>query len=101
MKQVKLRVRRTLTALSVTALSACSGIFPPASVDGLREVVGDELPGARGQTLADQEAIDSVVARGCATGLFTRTQCEEHTAVSYERRRELRGTRNTETETLI
>lgn len=61
------------------------------SVEGVRPVVGEELPGARGLTLEDQDRIDDTLARGCATGVWSRAACDRHTQASFERRQELRA----------
>ena len=72
----------------MSALAAC-GASNPASVSGLDRAVGQELPGAQGLTLEDQDRIDDTVARGCASGVFRRVDCTRHSGASAERRREL------------
>lgn len=69
----------------VLPLAAC-GISQPQDVPGLRQVVGNSLPGAQGLTLEDQEKIDDTVARGCAAGVYTGPECDLHTKASAERR---------------
>lgn len=91
MKQRKRPMSRILVLASVCALTACSGISPPVSVDGLRQTVGDSLPGARGQTEADQTKIDRTVARLCAAGIYAGALCDVHTDASRDRRAELIG----------
>ena len=67
----------------------CAGTSQPVNVSGLRGVLGDTLGGARGETLEDQERIDSTMARGCANGIFSSGACARHTDASFERRIEL------------
>ncbi|KSV72956.1 hypothetical protein N182_28955 [Sinorhizobium sp. GL2] len=75
---MKLAVLRTMTALAMTfALQGC-GTSAPASVDGLRRVVGTDLIGARGATPADQRKIDRTVVGICAAAVWTRAECEKH-----------------------
>ena len=57
-----------------------------ASVEGVDRVIGDELPGAQGQTIKDQDRIDDTVARACAAGLYSTELCDIHTIASAERR---------------
>ena len=59
------------------ALTAC-GTSAPASVDGLRWVVGTDLVGARGATPADQRKIDRTVVGLCAGGVWTNAECVRH-----------------------
>lgn len=80
--------RPSLAAASALMLAAC-GISPPADVAGVRRAVGDVLPGAQGLTISDQERIDETVARGCASGIWSRPQCARHTEASAARRRAL------------
>lgn len=89
MRETKLTMR-LLAVASVSLVAAC-GTSAPVSVDGLDRAIGDELPGARGQTIEDQDRIDDTVARGCATGIFTRPACDRHSEVSADRRRVLVG----------
>lgn len=58
----------------------------PASVGGVNRVIGDALPGAKGQDIADQNKIDETVARACAAGLYSVELCNLHTLASAERR---------------
>lgn len=70
---------------AVLMMAACS-ISQPVSVAGVDRVVGDQLPGAQGLTISDQNRIDDTVARGCAAGLYSRDLCNRHTFASAERR---------------
>lgn len=88
MRQVMQVTRRLAIVASVSALAAC-GASNPASVRGLDRAVGQELPGAQGRTLEDQDRIDDTVARGCASGVFRQADCARHSGASAERRREL------------
>lgn len=58
-------------------LAGC-GTSKPASVDGLRLVVGTDLIGARGATDDDQRKIDRTVVGICAAGVWTRAECGRH-----------------------
>lgn len=69
--------RMTLAALLIAALSAC-GTTAPASVVGLRRVVGTDLIGARGATAEDQRKIDRTAVGICAGGVWTKTECALH-----------------------
>lgn len=71
-------------------LGACSTL-QPASVDGIDRVIGEALPGAQGETIADQDRIDDTVARACAAGLYPPELCDLHTVASAERRAALGG----------
>lgn len=57
----------------------------PASVETIRPVVGDELPGARGLTRADQVKIDDAMAGLCGARVYTPAECRIHSAASAER----------------
>lgn len=86
LRPLKTRTRLLLTGALVLPLMACSGISQPQNVDGLRQTIGNELPGAKGLTIADQEAIDDTVARGCRAGVWEARECDLHTKASIERR---------------
>ncbi len=73
-------------ALTVTACTTST----PASVVGLRQAIGNTLPGAQGKTAADQTNIDLTVARGCAAKVYGKYECDKHTKSSAERRAELK-----------
>jgi len=53
-------------------------------------VLGDDLGGAEGKTLTDQNKIDRNMARGCAAGVYSSAACDRHTKASAERRAELK-----------
>lgn len=89
MNQVTRLMGPILAILTVSALAGCSTLSP-ASVEGLRRAAGDSLPGARGQTSADQIKIDRTVARLCAAEVFVTQKCAEHTDASAARFQELR-----------
>ena len=61
----------------------------PVSVAGLRLAVGSTIPGANGETLADQNRIDEHMARACAAGVYTPAECDAHTSAAAARRDEL------------
>ncbi|WEX76170.1 hypothetical protein PYH37_004449 [Sinorhizobium numidicum] len=66
-----------LITMLVLVLAGC-GISQPASVTGLRNVVGLDLAGARGATPADQRKIDRTVVGLCAAAVWTRAECGRH-----------------------
>jgi hypothetical protein len=75
---MKLAALLTMSALAMTfALTGC-GTSAPASVDGLRRVVGTDLIGARGATAADQRKIDRTVVGICAATVWTKEECVRH-----------------------
>jgi len=47
--------------------------------------VGTDLPGAKGETLADQDKIDSTVAGLCGAGIYAKELCDQHTQASRAR----------------
>jgi len=66
-----------IAAFLLTA-AACT-TSQPASVAGLRRVVGTDLIGAKGATPVDQRKIDRTVAGICAVkGIWSRNECMEH-----------------------
>lgn len=67
-------------------MAAGCSTLQPASVEGVDRVIGDALPGAKGETIADQNRIDETVARACAAGLYSTELCNLHTEASAERR---------------
>jgi len=69
-------------------MAGCSTL-QPVSVSGVDRAIGDELPGAKGETVRDQDRIDDTVARACAAGLYSTEFCDLHTIASAERRAEL------------
>lgn len=77
-----------LTGSIALMLGAC-GTLTPATVAGLSDVLGDDLPGAQGLTIADQDRIDGNVARGCAVAVYSARACARHTSASAARRRAL------------
>ncbi|WP_244512709.1 hypothetical protein [Ensifer sp. LC163] len=64
--------------MTYVSLGAACGSSAPASVDGLRRVVGTDLVGARGATQADQRKIDRTVVGLCAGGVWTNAECLRH-----------------------
>ncbi len=72
-----------LLCVVAIALAGCStSNTAPATVDGLRRVVGTELIGARGKTPADQERIDSTAAGLCGAHIWSRSECARHGKLS-------------------
>lgn len=84
--QRQTRLWPLLAGLSAAVLAGCGTPGTP-SVDGLRAIVGTELPGAQGLREVDQDRIDETVARLCAPGVraYTREECKRHDAASAER----------------
>lgn len=69
---------RMTAALALTIVLAGCGTSGPASVPGLRRVVGTDLIGARGASEADQRKIDRTVVGLCAGGVWSRDECRRH-----------------------
>lgn len=68
-----------LATLMISALTAAGcGTSAPADATGLRRVVGTDLVGARGATLADQRKIDRTVVGLCAGGVWNKDECQRH-----------------------
>nr|WP_246422955.1 hypothetical protein [Mycoplana azooxidifex] len=67
-----------LTIVVVTAGGCTSST--PASVSGLRRVVGTDLVGAKGLTDADQRKIDRTVVGLCGSDIWTKDECAAHGA---------------------
>lgn len=60
-------------------LAGCSTSKPaPVTTDGLRNVVGTSLIGARGATDGDQVKINETVAGLCGGGVWTHSECARH-----------------------
>lgn len=79
-----------ILGVSVLSLAAC-GISPQPSASTLSDVLGDTLPGARGWTVADQDKIDSTLARACAAGAYSKDLCRLHTTTTHNHRKTLTG----------
>lgn len=71
-------IQRAMLALSLTLVLTGCGTSAPASVEGLRRVVGADLVGARGATPADQRKIDRTAVGLCAGGIWTNAECARH-----------------------
>ncbi|PWE57676.1 hypothetical protein DEM27_00230 [Metarhizobium album] len=73
-------INRTVLALILTYVSmgAACGTTAPASVPGLRRVVGTDLIGAHGATPADQRKINRTVVGICAAKVWTADECGRH-----------------------
>lgn len=74
--------KRIALVVGLTIALAGCGISGPASVAGLRRVVGTDLIGARGATPADQRRIDRTVVGICAGKVWTQRECARHGDVS-------------------
>ncbi len=82
------QIKQALFLSAVLMMAGCSTL-QPANVAGVDRVIGDVLPGAKGETVADQNRIDETVARACSAGLYTTQLCDLHTGASAKRRAEL------------
>lgn len=71
-------IQRAMLALSLTLVLTGCGTSAPASVEGLRRVVGTDLVGARGATPEDQRKIDRTAVGICAAAIWTKAECERH-----------------------
>lgn len=68
-----------LAALMTGALMAAGcGTSGPADATGLRRIVGTDLVGARGATVADQRKIDRTVVGLCGGKIWTVDECRQH-----------------------
>ncbi|HEV7306428.1 hypothetical protein [Ensifer sp.] len=63
--------------IPVLMLVAC-GTSQPASVPGLRGVVGTDLVGAHGASAIDQRKIDRTIVGLCAADIWTKAECRKH-----------------------
>ncbi|WP_298938125.1 hypothetical protein [uncultured Ruegeria sp.] len=84
-----MRLTKLALYLSGALMVAGCSTLQPASVEGVDRAIGDALPGARGETIEDQDRIDETVARACAAGIYRVDLCDLHTVVSAQRRVEL------------
>jgi len=78
-------VKTLAAAALIASLTGCSGTTSTASVSAqtdLRRAIGTALPGTRGLTAADQNAIDDTVAGSCAIGLYRPDECRRHNGVA-------------------
>lgn len=71
-------MRRLMIAIASTLALASCGTSGPATVDGLRRVVGTDLIGARGLFPADQRKVDRTVVGLCAAHVWTPDECARH-----------------------
>lgn len=62
----------------IAVVTAGCGTLAPESVPGLRRIIGPDLIGTRGATIADQDNIDVTIVRSCAAGIFTKKECADH-----------------------
>ncbi|MGU3577267.1 hypothetical protein ACLBWZ_17290 [Brucellaceae bacterium C25G] len=63
--------------MSASILAGC-GHSAPVNVNGVRNVLGSDLMGARGASDADQRKIDRTIVRGCASGVWSKDECAKH-----------------------
>jgi hypothetical protein len=70
-------MKALLTMMPAVMLAGC-GVSGPATVSGLKRVVGTDLLGARGLTDFDQRKIDRTVVRLCAGGVYSTKECALH-----------------------
>jgi len=69
---------KALLIMMPAAMLAGCGVSGPASVSGLRQVVGTDILGARGLTDNDQRKIDRTVVRLCAGRVYSAKECALH-----------------------
>ncbi|WP_297557523.1 hypothetical protein [Nitratireductor sp.] len=74
--RLKTGVLAIAAALSVAGCSTSKPV--PVMSDGLRNVVGTSLIGARGATADDQRKIDETAAGLCGSGVWSQTECARH-----------------------
>ncbi|MCV0371871.1 MULTISPECIES: hypothetical protein [Hyphomicrobiales] len=68
-----------LAIAAALSVAGCSTTKPvPVTSDGLRDVVGTSLIGARGATADDQRKIDETAAGLCGSGVWSQTECARH-----------------------
>lgn len=78
-------VKVLAVVVSTASLMGCVGTSSVPSASGridLRRALGTTLPGTRGMTAADQNAIDDTVAGACAIGLYEPGECRRHNEVA-------------------
>ncbi len=68
----------------IALITACSTTSSTLSADekalarGARAALGGSLVGTLGATPKDQNNIDETMAGGCATGIYTQSECARH-----------------------
>lgn len=77
MKLLRMLTSLGLVLMIASGMTSC-GTSAPASVSGLRNVVGTDLKGAKGLTPNDQRKIDRTVVGICAASIWTKAECAEH-----------------------
>lgn len=77
---------RTLGCLAAIALLAgcntTSKLASAGAIDDIRRAIGTELPGTRGATPRDQDAIDDTIAGACKVGIYKPQECRRHNEVA-------------------
>ena len=74
--RLKTGVLAIAAALSVAGCSTTKRA--PVTSDGLRDVVGTSLIGARGATAVDQRSVDETVAGLCGASVWSPSECARH-----------------------
>ena len=67
-------------ALPLAGCTTSQGVSVSADqqIETTRNIVGNELVGAKGATPADQDAIDSTAAGLCGAKVWTPAECQKH-----------------------
>lgn len=77
MKQATRLMALAALTIGVLMVAGC-GTSAPVDATGLRRVVGTDLIGARGATVADQRKIDRTAVGLCAGAVWTKEECRQH-----------------------
>ena len=80
-----------LLALLMTAIAVagCSTLDRRAASRSPQIAGGEDLAGAQGKTIVDQQKIDRAMARQCAAGIVSDRACDIHTQAAWARRQEI------------
>lgn len=80
----------------VVLMTGCDGTLPQLNASSatkapptVKRIVGSDLPGAMGKTIADQDKIDSAMTGLCSVQVYDKKTCAEHGQASEARRDEL------------
>ncbi|EKF16939.1 hypothetical protein NA2_20562 [Nitratireductor pacificus pht-3B] len=91
MKQVPLRARLVIVCAVALSVAGCQTSEPGSATGSIRQIIGTDIIGAHGETIADQNRIDLTVEGPCAARVFSAAECIEHRRSSVRRRAELRA----------
>lgn len=79
-----MRLKETVSiAVIALILAACGtsnavNVSTEQQIDTTRNIVGNELVGAKGKTPVDQDKIDSTAAGLCGAKVWTQSECARH-----------------------